>query len=266
MHWLAFGWVFFVTVCKTFSSRLLHLITGCLQKPLNSTNEEIDWTHFTFQHGFRVLPQQSSFNALHVHSANTPPDTNMTHSPEAGTPSNPQLLPVAAKQSPAELALHAVPAVVPVKADPSQQAEHGHAGHAAADFRPAGQLNSFSQQHASDHQPTLSGQAQRGFANSTGPAQEAHQPDSDHAAHAEHAESALHGEQSGELQQGAEEEQGGMQGLDAEGDGEGGSDEEATEAKRITRSRKSNAAELYMLDHGSQLVPKKVSLPSRLVQ
>ena len=52
-----------------------------------------------------------------------------------------------------------------------------------------------------------------------------------------------------------------MQRQDGEDDGEGDSDEEATEAKRITRSRKSNAAELYMLDHGSQLVPKKVSLP-----
>lgn len=35
-------------------------------------------------------------------------------------------------------------------------------------------------------------------------------------------------------------------------------DEESVEGQRLTRSRRGNAAGLYMLDHGSQLVPKKV--------
>ena len=44
-----------------------------------------------------------------------------------------------------------------------------------------------------------------------------------------------------------------------EGDAEEqGSDDEGVEGQRLTRSRRSNAAGLYMLDHGSQLVPKKV--------
>ena len=43
-----------------------------------------------------------------------------------------------------------------------------------------------------------------------------------------------------------------------EGDAEEqGSDDESVEGQRLTRSRRSNAAGLYMLDHGSQLVPKK---------
>ena len=49
-------------------------------------------------------------------------------------------------------------------------------------------------------------------------------------------------------------------GVGEDGDAEGqGSDDESAEGQRLTRSRRSNAAGLYMLDHGSQLVPKKVS-------
>ena len=48
--------------------------------------------------------------------------------------------------------------------------------------------------------------------------------------------------------------------VDGEGAGQegSGSDEETIEGQRLTRSRRGNAAGLYMLDHGSQLVPKKV--------
>ena len=49
----------------------------------------------------------------------------------------------------------------------------------------------------------------------------------------------------------------------AEGEeGQGSAGEGGTEAEgqRLTRSRRGNAAGLYMLDHGSQLIPKKVAL------
>ena len=39
-------------------------------------------------------------------------------------------------------------------------------------------------------------------------------------------------------------------------DGEGGTQ---AEGQRLTRSRRGNAAGLFMLDHGSQLIPKKVT-------
>lgn len=49
-------------------------------------------------------------------------------------------------------------------------------------------------------------------------------------------------------------------GVDEEREGNEGhdSDDESAEGQRLTRSRRGNAAGLYMLDHGSQLVPKKV--------
>ena len=50
-------------------------------------------------------------------------------------------------------------------------------------------------------------------------------------------------------------------GVDGEREGNEGDDldDETAEGQRLTRSRRGNAAGLYMLDHGSQLVPKKVS-------
>jgi len=49
-------------------------------------------------------------------------------------------------------------------------------------------------------------------------------------------------------------------GVDEEREGNEGDDldDETAEGQRLTRSRRGNAAGLYMLDHGSQLVPKKV--------
>ncbi len=58
-------------------------------------------------------------------------------------------------------------------------------------------------------------------------------------------------------------------GVDEEREGNEGDDldDETAEGQRLTRSRRGNAAGLYMLDHGSQLVPKKVmplGMPNKL--
>lgn len=55
------------------------------------------------------------------------------------------------------------------------------------------------------------------------------------------------------------EEMAGDIGMMAEGEEGHDSDEEGAEGQRLTRSRRGNAAGLYMLDHGSQLIPKKAS-------
>lgn len=45
-----------------------------------------------------------------------------------------------------------------------------------------------------------------------------------------------------------------------EGQGSDGEGSTQAEGQRLTRSRRGNAAGLFMLDHGSQLIPKKVAL------
>ena len=67
--------------------------------------------------------------------------------------------------------------------------------------------------------------------------------------HAEHAE----------LKADNTEEMAGDIGMMAEREEGHDSDEEGAEGQRLTRSRRGNAAGLYMLDHGSQLIPKKAS-------
>lgn len=248
----------------------------CLQKPSDTSlldNEEIDWTHFTFQHGFRILPQQSSFTSLpgtvtHTLTDATHPltDGTLMDSAEAGTPSDPQLLAEAVKQNPAEHAMHAAPDMI---SGAHQSASHDHTEHARPGSHPASQQHALSghqlpsQQH---HQSAAVATDQHELANGTDTAQQAHARDSgsDRAVHAAPDSNEAQHAQHAQLRE-AEEEPGGVHGPDAEGEGEGegeaegGSDEEeGAEAKRITRSRKSNAAELYMLDHGSQLVPRKV--------
>lgn len=228
------------------------------------TNEEIDWTYFTFQHGFRILPQQSSLPGLPGAASHTPTGTHMTDSFEAGTPLDPQLLPVATKQDPAE---HAVPM------NSNQAEDNGmHAAHAKDAI--AGFGTGTHQQTSINNQGSAPPQQQAAVSASEltsggAAAQQAQDSNSNHGSHpeaglfeAQHEKQHQEAEEA-QLQQAAQEEQEGHQGQDeGEGEGEaeveGGSDDDATEAKRLTRSRRNNAAQLFMLDHGSQLVPRKV--------
>ena len=53
-----------------------------------------------------------------------------------------------------------------------------------------------------------------------------------------------------------------VEGLGPAGEeGQGSDGEVGAEGQRLTRSRRGNTAGLYMLDHGSQLIPKKASNP-----
>ncbi len=81
-----------------------------------------------------------------------------------------------------------------------------------------------------------------------------------HAGHDGHELKEEEGEHmAGGIGAGVDEEREGNEGHD--------SDDESAEGQRLTRSRRGNAAGLYMLDHGSQLVPKKVlplCMPNKL--
>ncbi|KAL0046805.1 hypothetical protein WJX82_010406 [Trebouxia sp. C0006] len=139
------------------------------QASSDEADEEIDWTHFTFQHGFRQLPQQ------------------LAHQLHFGPPS--------------------------LSAPPTQDIEMSEAS-------PSPSLSGFATLPVKTFQesgltPESEDIPQVGFAGA---------------------------------------------GVDGEREGNEGDDldDETAEGQRLTRSRRGNAAGLYMLDHGSQLVPKKI--------
>lgn len=236
------------------------------------TNDEIDWTHFTFQHGFRQLPQQASLAGLAAPGTVGTYAPHVTDGSQAGTPSDPELLPVEPKPEPAEHAEHAMlgfnhktgrhAAVKQPPAETGFEPSKSSHRHAVASFGPAaiGRAGHDTQQVNPQAAATAIYGALPNAGNHSNPAQSS-VPDLKHPGN---AAAFTAGGQRAELRQEAEEDVYDGTGVDAEGEGEGenegGSDEEGPEGPRVTRSRKSTAAELYMLDHGSQLVPKKVSL------
>lgn len=187
---------------------------------VDQLEEEIDWTHFTFQHGFRQLPQQL-LQQLHQPLTSLPPsafpdpDVKMSEPSQSPSPSPPGQFQVATQQpatiksDPDAASLPSSPATVPAasgfKNEPTQLAQQDSP-------------TAHSRQAEGEHAMLRSDHA-LGTAGDSGMATE------------------------GEEGQGS--------------DGEGGTE---AEGQRLTRSRRGNAAGLYMLDHGSQLIPKKVPL------
>ena len=203
--WISCGWVFL-------------LAQGL------SDDEEIDWSHFTFQHGFRQLPQQLPH---HLHqqlgptSSSVPPatlttDVDMSEYSHSPSPSTLGSLPAAMKQ------------------------ESGLTPNLEETPRPP---------VTTDHS--------------------AHNFKQESTQHAQHTDVALNRQGHAELKEEDAGQQAGDIGAAADGEGEQHegqeSDEESIEGQRLTRSRRGNAAGLYMLDHGSQLVPKKVLALAHMV-
>jgi len=198
-----------------------------LQGSSDQADEEIDWTHFTFQHGFRQLPQQLPHHLQHHFgppSLSAPPtrDIEMSETSPSPSPSGFATLPVKTHQ----------------ESGLTPESE---------DIPPVG----------------LAGQALDNAKFKQEAAQQAQHADlaSTRLAHAGHAElKEEEGEHmAGGMGAGVDEDREGNEGHD--------SDDESAEGQRLTRSRRGNAAGLYMLDHGSQLVPKKVlplCMPNRL--
>ena len=213
---------------------------GCLvMSQADPVGEEIDWTHFTFQHGFRQLPQQLP-QQLYQPPTNLPPsafanaDTKVFEASQSPSPSLLKVLPVADQH----------PAAVSSKHDSSPSLTAGEPATSGMDYK----------QEPSQH-------AQQGLAGlKEEPSQLAQQArvssnELESESHAEHAE----------LKEEDTEELAGNIGTAAEREEGHGSDEEGEEGQRLTRSRRGNAAGLYMLDHGSQLIPKKArSVPPLL--
>lgn len=179
---------------------------------VDQVEEEIDWTHFTFQHGFRQLPQQL-LQQLHQPLTSLPPsvtpdlDVKMSEASQSPSPSPLGQLP-AAMQHPATIKLEPSAATAPAASGLELKHEPG--------------------QHAQHDSPTA----------------QSRQAEAEHAV----LRSDDTRELAGDIGMAAEGEEG--QGSDGEGGAEG---------QRLTRSRRGNAAGLYMLDHGSQLIPKKVA-------
>lgn len=177
---------------------------------VDQLEEEIDWTHFTFQHGFRQLPQQL-LQQLHQPLTSLPPsvtpdpDVKMSEASQSPSPSPQGQLQVHAMQHPAT-----------IKPEPSTATASGL------------ELKHEPGQHAQHDSPT----------------EQSRQAEAEHAV----PRSDDTREMAGDIGMAAEGEEG--QGSDGEGGAEG---------QRLTRSRRGNAAGLYMLDHGSQLIPKKVA-------
>lgn len=198
--------------------------------------EEIDWTHFTFQHGFRQLPQQLQHQA-HQPAASMPPsafsndDTKVSASSQSPSLSPLGQLPVAA-QHPIDIDTRSESDATPpppVAADPASLASN---------------LNPAASQHAQQGSPSSKFKQ-----DSPQRAQPMVSHALDKADHAEHAELKAEDteEATGDIDMVAEAEEGQDSG------------EEGVDGQRLTRSRRGNAAGLYMLDHGSQLIPKKAS-------
>jgi len=198
-----------------------------LQASSHEADEEIDWTHFTFQHGFRQLPQQLP-QQLHFGppSLSAPPtqDIEMSEASPSPSPSGFATLPVKALQ----------------ESGLTPESE---------DIPPVG----------------FAGQATDNAKFKQEPAQQAQHADlaSTRLAHAGHDGHELKEEEGEHMAEGV------GAGVDEEREGNEGDDldDESAEGQRLTRSRRGNAAGLYMLDHGSQLVPKKVlplCMPNRL--
>lgn len=186
-----------------------------------SAEEEIDWTHFTFQHGFRQLPQQLLQQLHHPVTSALPSafpevDVKMSEASQSPSPS-PLGQFLGATQRSADLRSESDAASAPAATAPSLNIKDDPAQHARRDS----------------------------------PAELARHEEAEHGALKE--EDVPEGE--GEV------------GMAAEGEGLGGAGEEGSdgevgaEGQRLTRSRRGNAAGLYMLDHGSQLIPKKASSP-----
>ena len=191
-----------------------------LQASSDEADEEIDWTHFTFQHGFRQLPQQLA-HQLHFGppSLSAPPtqDIEMSEASPSPSPSGFATLPVKTFQE---------SGLTPESEDIPQV---GFAGQATDKAK-------FKQEEAAQQ-----------------------------AQHADLASARLvhAGHDGHELQEEEGEHMAGGIGAGVDGEREGNEgddlDDETAEGQRLTRSRRGNAAGRYMLDHGSQLVPKKVS-------
>lgn len=185
-----------------------------------SAEEEIDWTHFTFQHGFRQLPQQLLQQVHHpVTSAFPEADVKMSEASQSPSPSPLDHLSVATQQS----------------ADIKSDSDAVPAPSAAA---PGLKVKDKLTQHAQQDSPAALMK----------------QEEAEHAAlKAEDAPEM--GEEGGMAAEG----EGGLTRAGEEGQGSDG--EIGAEGQRLTRSRRGHAAGLYMLDHGSQLIPKKASTP-----
>ena len=179
---------------------------------VDQLEEEIDWTHFTFQHGFRQLPQHLLQQLHHPLTSLPPsvtpdPDVKMSEASQSPSPSPLGQLP-AAMQHPATIKPDPSAATVPAASGLELKLEPG--------------------QRAQQDSPT----------------EQSRQAEAEHAV----LRSDDTREMAGDIGMAAEGEEG--QGSDGEGGAEG---------QRLTRSRRGNAAGLYMLDHGSQLIPKKVA-------
>ncbi|DBA80727.1 hypothetical protein WJX77_005653 [Trebouxia sp. C0004] len=170
---------------------------------------EIDWTHFTFQHGFRQLPQQLPHHLQHHFgppSLAAPPtqDIETSEASPSPSPSGFATLPVKTHQ---ESGLTPESEDIPPVGFAGQATDHAK----------------FKQEAAQQVQHADLGH-------------ELEEKEGEHMA--------------GGIGAGADEEREGNEGHE--------SDDESAEGQRLTRSRRGNAAGLYMLDHGSQLVPKKI--------
>ena len=186
---------------------------------MDEADEEIDWTHFTFQHGFRQLPQQLPHH-LQQHfgppSLSAPPtqDIEMSEASPSPSPSGFASLPVKIHQ---ESGLTPESEDIPPVGFAGQATDNAKFKQEAAQQAQHADLASVRLVHA-------------------GHGHELKEEEGEHMA--------------GGLGAGVDEEREGNEGHD--------SDDESAEGQRLTRSRRGNAAGLYMLDHGSQLVPKKV--------
>ena len=183
---------------------------------VDQLEEEIDWTRFTFQHGFRQLPQQllqqvqQPLTSL-LPSAFPDVDVKMSEASQSPSPLPPGQV---ATQQPATIRSDqdaASPPPSPATVPAASDLQHEPAQRAQQDS-PSGQAEA-------EHAMLRSGDAETETAGDLGMATE------------------------------GEEGQGSA--------GEGGPE---AEGQRLTRSRRGNAAGLFMLDHGSQLIPKKVAL------
>ncbi|KAA6418167.1 MAG: PHD zinc finger-containing [Trebouxia sp. A1-2] len=181
----------------------------------DEVDEEIDWTHFTFQHGFRQLLHHLQHH-LGPPSLAAPPtqDVEMSEASPSPSPSSFATLPIKTHQE---------SGLTPESED---NPPAGFAGQATDNA-------SFKQEAAQ--------QAQHADLASTRLA---------HAGHGHELKEEEEEHMAGAIGAGVDEEREGNEGRD--------SDDESAEGQRLTRSRRGNAAGLYMLDHGSQLVPKKI--------